>query len=135
MVEPGKHAPPGTDQWPSFDHDVLGGHYHGHFKNAGAEIRTVPDAAGHPILAGLTSPWTTKGTLYWVSPIDKDDRVLLTGVAEGQTEPVAWTHSYKGGRVFYTELGHEDDFTVPQFRTLVVNAIFWVMNRPVPVVR
>jgi type 1 glutamine amidotransferase len=132
LVEPGKQAPDGTAQWPEFDHDVLGGNYHNHLKNAGATVQVVPAMAGHPILAGVPPQWTTNGTLYRVSPVDKEAKVLLTGTAEGETEPVAWTHSYKGGRVFYTELGHQDDFATPQFRTLLINAVFWAMDRPPP---
>jgi len=136
VLERPARAPAGSDQWPAFDHDVLGGNYHGHFRKEGAEIQVVPEAAGHPILAGITPPqWTTAGTLYWVSPLDKEAKLLLTGTTEGRTEPVAWTHSYRGGRVFYTELGHQDDFSVPQFRTLMVNAVFWAMDRPVPTAR
>ena len=136
VLERPTRAPAGSDQWPAFDHDVLGGNYHGHFRKEGAEIQVVPEAAGHPILAGITPPqWTTAGTLYWVSPLDKEAKLLLTGTTEGRTEPVAWTHSYQGGRVFYTELGHQDDFSVPQFRALMVNAIFWAMDRPAPTAR
>jgi type 1 glutamine amidotransferase/nicotinamidase-related amidase len=132
VPEDPKKMPPGSEQWPEFDHDVLGGHYHGHFKNGGAEFHVVPEAAGHPILAGVKSPWITVGTLYWVSPIAKEAKVLVTGIAEGQTEPVVWTHAYKNARIVYIELGHQDDFAVPQFRTLLVNSIFWAMNRPAP---
>jgi type 1 glutamine amidotransferase len=136
LVEPGKQQPAEMQQWPEFDHDVLGGNYHGHFKIAGAEVQVVAEKSEHPILAGVAPPqWTTHGTLYWVSPLAKDTVVLLTGTTEGQTEPVAWTHSYKGGRVFYTELGHQDDFATDQFRTMLVNAVFWVMDRPVPAAR
>ncbi len=132
VLEGRQKAPPGTDQWPTLDHDVLGGNYRGHFRNGGAEIKIVPEAAEHPILAGLTPSWATVGTLYRVSPLSAAAKVLVTGSAEGTTEPVAWTHSYRGGRVFYTQLGHQDDFAVPQFCTLLVNGIFWAMDRPVP---
>ena len=94
MVDPKKQAPPDSAQWPEFDHDVLGGNYHDHLKNAGAEIQVVADMSAHPILAGVAPPkWTTNGTLYRVSPLAKDAVELLTGAAEGQTQPVAWTHS------------------------------------------
>ena len=132
VLENRNKAPAGTDQWPEFDHDVLGGNYRGHFQQGGADIQLVPEAAGHPILAGLPPLWTSAGTLYRVSPLDKEAKLLVTGTNEGTTEPVAWTHPYKGCRVFYTALGHQDDFDVPQFRALLVNAIFWAMNRPVP---
>ena len=45
---------------------------------------------------------------------------------------MAWTHRYKDSRVFYTSLGHLDDFDAPSFRRLLVNAVFWAMNREVP---
>lgn len=46
---------------------------------------------------------------------------------------MAWTNTYKGGRIFYTSLGHADDFKLPQFRTLLSNAIQWAADKPVTV--
>jgi type 1 glutamine amidotransferase len=125
-------VPAGHAQWPEFDRDVLGGNYHNHGKSA-TNVSLAPEAAGHPLLAGIDpKKWTSKSTLYFASPLDKKAIALLLGSSEGKTEPVAWTHAYKGGRVFYTSLGHQDDFAAPQFRTLLTNAIFWSMDRPVP---
>ena len=125
---------PGLEQWVSFDHDVLGGNYHGHTGNAaGTDVRIAPGAASDPILAGVQpGAWHSKGSLYLASPIDPKAKVLLVGSALGKTEPVAWTRTYHGGRVFYTSLGHPDDFDQPPFRTLLVNAIYWAMGRPAP---
>ena len=39
--------------------------------------------------------------------------------------PVAWTRSYKGGRIFYTSLGAQADFENESFLRLVENAVFW----------
>ena len=47
-------------------------------------------------------------------------------------EPVAWTNAYKGGRVFYTSLGHPDDFKTPQFKKLLANAVLWAADKPIP---
>jgi type 1 glutamine amidotransferase len=56
---------------------------------------------------------------------------LLKGTVEGKpSEPVAWTHSYHGGRVLYTSLGHPNDFKVQSFQNLLRNAIEWTLNRP-----
>jgi type 1 glutamine amidotransferase/nicotinamidase-related amidase len=131
---PGKKTAEGTAQWPEFDADVLGGHYHGHGPNAaGADVGVVAAATAHPILAGVQpARWHSPGSLYYASPIDPKATVLLTGSAEERTEPVAWTRSYKNGRVFYTSLGHAGDFRQPPFRTLLVNALFWAMGRPAP---
>ncbi len=115
--------------WPEFDHDVLGGNYHGHLPRGQRTI--ITEAADHPILAGLNlDNWTSTTWLYQVSPLASDATVLLTGKCKGVVEPVAWTHRYRGGRVFYTSLGNVDDFRSPRFRRLLANALFWAMNRP-----
>ena len=64
--------------------------------------------------------------------MDKDATVFLTGSLGERTEPIAWTRRYKKSRVFYSSLGHRDDFEVPAFRRMLVNAVFWAMDRPAP---
>jgi type 1 glutamine amidotransferase len=67
-----------------------------------------------------------------VRPLAKTTQPLLLGTIAGQaSEPVAWTNQYRGGRIFYTSLGHPEDFKNPEFRKLLVNAVFWAMNKPV----
>ena len=130
-------VPPGGAEWRTFDQEVLGGNYHGYLSSK-ARIEVVPQQVEHPILTGVEpGTWQSSGSLYTPSPIDKQALVLLTGSAEDgrgqqQTEPVAWTRSYRGGRVFYCSLGHWDDFAQPQFKTLLRNAIFWAMDQPLP---
>jgi len=55
--------------------------------------------------------------------------VLLTGTIPDHTEPVAWVRVRKVGdktqRVFYTSLGHVEDFQDPSFKQLLVNALGW----------
>ena len=71
--------------------------------------------------------------LYKNAPLDGSSVPLLTGKwTDKPDEPVAWTHTYKGGRVFYTSLGHPDDFKQPQFRRLLLNAVLWASDRAVP---
>ena len=129
----GKPGPEGTDQWPEFDAEVLGGNYHGHHANdLGTDVALVPEMADHAILSGVKpAKWHSTGSLYEVSPVADDATVLMTGSAEGQAEPLTWIRT-QGGRMIYTGLGHPDDFDDPQFITLLVNAIHWAMNRPVP---
>ncbi|WP_369011333.1 ThuA domain-containing protein [Escherichia coli] len=52
----------------------------------------------------------------------------LAGTA---TEPVAWTHAYgeKKSRIFYTSLGHWDDFKLPAFRRFLLNGIAWALEK------
>ena len=124
-------APKGHDEWPRFDPEVLGGNYHGHH-SAGpvATITAAADAARHPILKGVELPLLSVGSLYRPSPLVAGAQLLLVGTIPDQPpEPVAWTNRYKNARVFYTSLGHPDDFKDPQFRKLLVNAVFWAMEK------
>lgn len=110
--------------WLEMDKEVLGGDYQGHFGNKLTEVSIVEAAKDHPVLAGV-KPFGSRGTLYKNPQIAKDATVLLTGTFPGQTFPVAWVRPHRGGRVFYTSLGHQLDFRDPSFLRLLRNAITW----------
>jgi type 1 glutamine amidotransferase len=111
--------------WLAFDKEVLGGNYHGHYGSGPiCHVEIEPGAKGHPILEGVL-PFDTRGSLYKNTPIAEDARLLLTGRIEEHREPVAWTRLHKGGRVFYTSLGHQADFRDENFLRLLANAVFW----------
>lgn len=120
------------ENWKEWDHEVLGGNYHMHHGNTlHTTVRINPEIANHPILKNVAPQFETDGSLYKTSPLTNNTTVLLIGSVEGQPpEPVAWTHDYKGGRVFYAALGHPHDFENPPFRNLLVNAINWCLERP-----
>lgn len=126
---PADHA-----EWKEFDRTVLGGNYTGHY-GKGTVAFVKEDAAKHPILAGVPSGEIVVGsTLYRTSPLSEKATVLMLGRTEGKpVEPVAWTHQhFGGGRVFYTSLGHVDDFKLPAFRRLLRNGIYWAAGLNVP---
>ncbi len=127
-------APNGHVEWRNFDHEVLGGNYHGHYgRGPVTTVTASAGAKGHPILAGVRMPFASIGSLYEVRPLSRPAKRLLTGtIPNKEPEPVAWTNTYKKSRIFYTSLGHPDDFENPQFRRLLINAVFWAMNKPVP---
>ncbi|MBN2476759.1 MAG: isochorismatase family protein [Pirellulales bacterium] len=127
-------APAGSQQWPAFDREVLGCNYRGHGPNQlGTDVALVPEMADHPILSGVKpAQWHSPGSIYLVRPVDEEAEVLAVGTALNLTEPIAWARRYRGGRVFYTSLGHRSDFMQPQFRVLLINAVHWAMGRPVP---
>jgi len=54
---------------------------------------------------------------------------MTASTSEGDREPVAWTRIHNGGRIFYTSLGHQQDFSVDHFLTLLTNAILWAGGR------
>lgn len=126
--------PAGHAEWPEFDREVLGCHYTGHHGNHDkmAEPTMVwrePDSASHPILAGMSEgEWPVSSWLYKVLPVGEKVNVLLWGrVGERKPiEPVAWTNVGPGGnRVFYTSLGHPDDFADERFQKLLERGIYW----------
>ena len=127
-------APEGYAEWRDLDPTVLGGSYHGHHGNGPTCTVTLADGAKrHPILAGVKLPFTSNGSLYEVRPLGKSTRQLLIGAIPGkEPEPVAWTNKYGKSRVFYTSLGHPDDFKNEHFRTFLINAVFWALKKPVP---
>ncbi len=127
-------APAGYAEWKKLDPEVLGGNYHGHHGSGPKCAVTIAARAdSHPILAGVQMPFTSNGSLYEVRPLTNSTTRLLIGtIPDKEPEPVAWTNKYGNSRVFYTSLGHPDDFQNPHFRRLLINAVFWAMNKPVP---
>jgi rhodanese-related sulfurtransferase len=115
-----------------------------------ATARINPTNASHEILRNVAPMFETGGSLYKTAPLAEGTTLLLIGSVEGHdSEPLAWTHEYgggasvpasRGGRLFYTSLGHPKDFENASFRNLLVNAVFWCLagNHPslaIPVVK
>jgi type 1 glutamine amidotransferase len=115
--------------WLDLDKEVLGGNYHSHY-GAGPEmeIKIPQSAKNSPLLAGV-KPFRSVGSLYKNEGLAADNEILMTGTIPDHTEPITWTRTYKGGRIFYTALGHPQDFTEESFRRLLVNALFWTAGR------
>jgi type 1 glutamine amidotransferase len=74
-------------------------------------------------------PFRSAGSLYKNQGLAGDCQVLMHGTSPEATEPITWTRPYKGGRVFYTALGHPKDFQEESFRRLLLNALFWTAGR------
>ncbi|MCH9021292.1 MAG: isochorismatase family protein [Planctomycetes bacterium] len=127
-------VPLGRVDWPGFDGEVLGGNYHGHHGNGPVTtITAVARAKNHPILSGVKFPLTSVGSLYKTRPLADSTTVLLTGsIPHKESEPVAWTNHYKNARIFYTSLGHIDDFKNPHVVRLLTNAVFWALDKSLP---
>lgn len=112
----------------AFGRDVLGTpwvSHHGHASST--DVSRIPDVT-HPVLDGIPDRFHSRSWLYRVDlgpgcvpllhgdPVDPEDAPT--------PGPVAWTRD----RVFYTSLGHPDDFALPAFRRLLVNAARWCLG-------
>ena len=137
----------GFESWPSFDEEVLGCKYSG-YPHGQTLVTIAPDAKEHPILKGLDGPYTVRETIYRSVPLADTCTVLLMGkCVDGdgderfrkdpdQTipdEPLAWTNTYKGAKIFYTSLGSgRASFNKEWFQKMIINAVFWAVEKPVP---
>lgn len=128
----------GRAQWPEFDTEVLGVRYVGDSSNEdGTDLSTTPRAEQHEILTGVdATSLHSMGSLSTSLDLGPNAHALLQGVTTERGKPVsypvAWTNTYKEARVFSTSLGHPDDFRLPAFRRILVNAIQWALRREVP---
>jgi cytochrome c len=80
------------------------------------EATLVINDKTHPSTDSLPATWSRKDEWYNFRNINKDIKVLISideksyeGGKNGDNHPMAWYHSFDGGRVFYTELGHTDE--------------------------
>src|SRR5262245_19700711 len=123
----------GFQNWLDMDKEVLGGDYKNHFgHDLRPDIKLTEAGQKHPVLTSV-KPFQATGGLYKNPSVAKDVTVLMTGEIPKEKEPVTWVREYKGGRVFYTSMGHPDDFKDENFTRMLTNAIFWTAKRDVPV--
>jgi len=122
----------------------LGGYYEtGYSKNPHNDI-TVTPAPNHPITRGV-EPFRAKDEWYYFirfRPNDPRVTPILTGknfrdaagkLDEGE-QTLAWaTERADGGRSFgFTGAHTHTNWGIPEFRTLVLNAILWAAKVDVP---
>ena len=72
------------------------------------DVKLTEAGGKHPVLAGV-KPFTGTGGLYKNPAVARDVTILMNGSIPDHSEPVTWVRENKGGRVFYTSLGHRED--------------------------
>ena len=115
--------------WLAFDREMLGGNYQMHWEHGPkARVRFEPASEGHPLLEDVAE-FSSAGSLYRNTPIATDASLLMSASTDEHDEPVTWTRTHAGGRIFYTSLGHQEDFEEPNFLRLLANAVLWCGGR------
>lgn len=113
--------------------------HYGH--ESSTDVSVIPNAADHPILTGVDENFHVRSWLYKVRPSYPSEGAtwLLMGKAvdpdtpDAIENPVAWTWtSATGARTFMTTMGHPEDFREEAVQRLVINAIHWAVDKPVP---
>jgi type 1 glutamine amidotransferase len=114
--------------------------HHGHDSSTDAGLSEAN--AAHPVLRGV-KPFHARSWLYHSTTLLESATPLIIGRAvkgkkpggEHFSEPYAcaWTHEYKGekgiSRVFFTTMGHPEDFQQESMRKLSLNGILWALGR------
>ncbi len=135
-----------SEAWNAFGERAFGsppgwgkaGHTHyGH--QSTTDVSIVEGAAKNPILTGI-APFHAASWLYRVQPDypPKDAIWLLLGKSVNPDKaaidnPVAWTWTNKANaKVFFTTLGHPEDFQNESFQRLNINAIHWLLGKKIP---
>ncbi len=110
----GIHAAADTEyEWPWYN-KLVGAYFVSHPKQQKAKL-TVTDHK-HASTKHLPHVWERFDEWYNYKSRNNDVNVLMTidessyeGGKEGAYHPMAWYHSFDGGRAFYTALGHTDE--------------------------
>ena len=102
--------------------DLLGGHANWHPPGLTFTVNIADPS--HPVTRDL-SDFEVEDEIY-MSAWDPGIHILATAEWSGKDHPMAWVRPYKGGRVFYTTLGHTaGTFQRPAMQTLMTQGVRW----------
>lgn len=131
-----------AEKWNNFGARELGAPWIYHYGHGASTDATL--VGEHPILTGVSRKFHVRSWTYHVRPNypPKDAQVLGNGRPvfpdgergdEETVNAIAWTHTHSGGgRVFTTTMGHPEDFRSSDFRRLIVNGVYWCLEREAP---
>lgn len=131
----GVHAASDTEYgWPWYG-KLVGAYFIKHPEQQEA-ILHVTDRT-HISTKHLPAEWKRKDEWYNFKDINPDIHVLITideksyqGGSNGDNHPMAWYHSFDGGRAWYTALGHtEASYTDPNFLKHLEGGILYAMGK------
>ncbi|MEO1529273.1 MAG: ThuA domain-containing protein [Planctomycetota bacterium] len=132
-----------------FGRRALGTPYIVH-QSSETQIEVVEESLKHPIMTNVTKKsWVSPGTLY-LTQLEEGCIPLVMGsgtsrprtvkrafgtfeVKPHDTDVVAWAWENEwGGKVFGTSFGHPGDLAEESFVRMLVNAVHWSLDRPLP---
>ena len=128
----GVHAASDTEyDWPFYG-ALVGAYFAGHPDVQSATVQ-IEDAS-HPAVQPLPRAWTRRDEWYnfrrnprgSVDVIATLDERTYTGGTMAPDHPIMWSHTFEGGRSFYTAGGHtQDSFSETAFMDHLGRAILW----------
>jgi cytochrome c len=128
----GVHSATDTEyDWPFYG-ALVGAYFAGHPDIQSATIQ-IEDSA-HPAAASLPRAWTRRDEWYnfrrnprgTVNVLATLDERTYTGGTMAADHPIMWSHTYEGGRSFYTAGGHtQESYSETSFIDHLGRGILW----------
>jgi len=116
--------------------ELIGGTFNGHPWNAGNTVTIEVHDQDFPAMKPFGAEFQIKDEIYqYVNWVPENVHVLMSlNMAQCKPSkpyhvPVAWAREWGAGKIFYTNLGHnEGTWTDERFIDSVTGAVRWVMN-------
>lgn len=136
----------GDDFNQGFGRQVLGETWISHHgKHKSESTRGIIEDPSHPIATGIEDGdiWCPSDVYGVRLPLPGDSHPIVLGqILSGMTPedaavedkrndpmmPIAWTRTFKGGRIFTTTMGAATDIENEPLRRLIVNATLWCLS-------
>lgn len=128
-------------EWPWY-WSLVGGKFVRHAPFQKFDVVVVD--SNHPSTSVLPNRWTIEDECYYSFQLNPDIKILLaadmgTVEDEGKEEypgetfgnyfPLAWYHTFEGGRQWYSALGHDPDFYDNElFRAHLKGGVLWILG-------
>jgi uncharacterized protein len=132
----GIHSATDTEKdWPWYN-NLVGAIFADHPKQQVALYNVVNKK--HPAVAFMPDTIRRMEEIYNFKSFKKDlvnvlitvDEKSYTGGKMGDYHPIAWYHTYDGGKAFYTEWGHQPEaYREPLFLKHITTAIEWAIAK------
>ena len=134
----GIHAAADTEyEWDWYG-KLVGGYFESHPNNPNvreAKIEVLDKT--HSATAHLNDTWLRNDEWYNYKNLNSNVTVAMNldeksyeGGTNGANHPIAWYHTYDGGRAYYTGGGHTNEsYSDSDFKKHLLGAIFWCLKR------
>lgn len=119
----------GYIDWWDFVPEILGCVNNGYGAvEPGTDLSIITEQKNHEILKNIPERWHSNGNLYLIAEENNIVPLLKGTINSANEQPVAWSRMVGKSRIFYTSLGHPDDFETVPFNTLLTNAVLWTLQ-------
>lgn len=120
--------------WPWYGR-MIGGYFARHPEGTPTGKVTIVDRK-HRSAKGVSTPATRTDEWYYFDDYNPETNLIATldpqsiRQKEVNPKPMSWSHTFEGGRVFYTAMGHTtESYSEPWFLRHLEGGLSWVLRR------